>query len=80
MDAHAREKHWVSEWSALEKVMTKLTLNCYKGSPYCNIRVYVGDAPSKQGVTLNVAEWSSIRNRLSNVPGSELHLAEKAYR
>ena len=63
-----------------KKVVTKLTLNCYKGSPYCNIKVYVADDPSKQGVTLNMAEWFSVRNRLSNVPGSELHLAEKAYR
>ena len=63
-----------------KKVVTKLTLNCYKGSPYCNIRVYVGDGPSKQGVTLNVVEWFSVHNRLSNVPGSEVHLSEKAYR
>ena len=61
-------------------VMTKLTLNCYKQAPYCNTRVYVADAPSKQGVTLNTAEWFSVRNRLSNPPGSELHLAEKAYK
>ena len=63
-----------------KKVVTKLTLNCYNGSPHCNIRVYVGDGPSKQGVTLNVAEWFSVRNRLSNAPGSEVHLTEKAYR
>ena len=63
-----------------KKVMTKLTLNCYKQAPYCNIRVYVGDGPSKQGVTLNTTEWFSVRNRLSNPPGSELHLAEKVYK
>ena len=63
-----------------KKVVTKLTLTCYKQSPYCNIRVYVADGPSKQGVTLNTTEWFSVRNRLSNPPGSELHLAEKVYK
>ena len=42
--------------------------------------MYVGDGPSKQGVTLNTTEWFSVRNRLSNPPGSELHLAEKVYK
>ena len=63
-----------------KKVVTKLTVTCYKGSPYCNIRVYVTDGPSKKGVTMNVAEWFSVRNRLLNALGSEVHLAEKAYR
>ena len=58
-----------------KKVVTKHTLTCYKQLPYCNIRVYVVDGPSKQGVTLNTTEWFSVRNRLSNPPGSELHLA-----
>ena len=29
---------------------------------------------------MNTTEWFSVRNRLSNTPGSELHLAEKVYR
>lgn len=63
-----------------KKVVTKLTLTDYKGSPYCNVRVYVNGTPSKQGVTLNVTEWFSVRNRLNNEAGSEVHLAEKVYR
>ena len=42
--------------------------------------MYVADGPSKQGVTLNTTEWFSVRSRLSNPPGSELHLAEKVYK
>ena len=71
---------WAVSGQPWKKVMTKLTLTCYKQAPYCNIRVYVADGPSKQGVTLNTTERFSVRNRLSKAPGSELHLAKKAYR
>ena len=50
----AREQH----------VRVRVTLSHFEGGCYTNIRVYVDNKPSRQGVTLNNSNWASVQTAL----------------
>lgn len=53
-------------------VCTRVTLSTFSGGRYVNIRVYVSDKPSKQGVTLNASNWASMQTGLGYSPEASL--------
>ena len=53
-------------------VEVRVTLNHFEGGCYVNIRVYVDSKPSRQGVTLNNANWTSIQTALGYSAESSL--------
>lgn len=57
----------------------RVTLSCYNSAPYCNIRMYTtGDQkPTKQGVTVNLAQWTSLSASLGE--GDEVRAARETY-
>lgn len=59
------------------RVEVRVTLNHFEGGQYVNIRVYVDGKPSKQGVTLNSANWASIQTALGY--SAEAVLAKEVY-
>lgn len=54
----------LSDGGGSEKTRIRLSLSVFHDAPYCNIRVYVGDTASKQGVTLNQSQWHTVRGVL----------------
>ena len=75
------EEAWHSladpDTSRISTAEPRVTLNYYNGSPYCNIRMYAGGNPSKQGVTLNDVQWASVCACLGH--GPEVAIARDAY-
>ena len=69
----------VQSWTLSEpgRTETRVTLSWFKESPFCNIRVFVEDKASKQGVTLNESHWSSLRTILGC--GDEIKLGRELY-
>ena len=45
-------------------VCTRVTLSPYNGGRYLNIRVYVNEKPTRQGVTLSASNWASLQTGL----------------
>ena len=58
-------------------VEPRVTLNYFNGVPYCNIRMYADGNPSKQGVTLNEIQWTSLHASLGL--GAEVNIARDVY-
>ena len=51
----------------------------WEGGRYINIRVYVDNNPSKQGVTLSVSQWASVKTALGMDCGGESALGREVY-
>lgn len=45
-------------------MVTRVCVGRYQDGHYVNIRVHVGDTPTKQGVTLNQAQWLGVKSSL----------------
>lgn len=60
-----------------DRVRIRVTLNPYEGARFVDIRLYVDDKPSKQGVTLNGTNWASVQTALGT--SAEAYLAKRTY-
>ena len=67
-------KYWcLPHGGACEQhVCVRVTLSHFEGGCYTNIRVYVDDKPSRQGVTLNAANWTNVQTALGFSPEAQL--------
>jgi hypothetical protein len=68
---------WWCLSEACETAQVRVSLSVFNGAPYCNIRVYVGDTASRQGVTLNQSQWPSVRGALG--VDAEADVAREVY-
>ena len=72
------ERTWVlGTYDTADKMELRATTSIFQDRRYANIRIFVLDQPTKQGVVLGVPEWSMVTRHLVNT--QELSIAKKVY-
>lgn len=60
------------------RASVRVTLSRYEGGSYVNLRVYMDDQPTKQGVVLNLSNWLSLGCALGE--SEEASMGREVYR
>ena len=72
------ERTWIlGTYDTASKMELRVTTSIFQDRRYVNIRVFVMDQPTKQGVALGLPEWSMVTSHL--IKNEELSLAKGVY-